>query len=351
MVGGLAKPFFDEVKFEVTATCNQNCSFCINSNTFARKNRAVPDLSTEQCFSIIDNVAASGVKTVRFTGGEPLVRADFEQLVKYAKINGLYVKLNTNGAAFSQESLRTAIKYVDWVLFPLHALNAKGEENLTGNPRAFEKKRAAMRALSNNGIFTAANTLATTQNILDLKKFVELQDSLGLNYWFINLQAPSRNEPFPDANKHLEMLLEKIAEYRKQGRIFRLGGTLPLCCYEPELTERALIGVKQCGGIANIVVGPEGSIRPCCADELILGNALSDNLREVWDQNETIKKFQSFGFANNACKSCALLEKCGGGCRVYSQFATGSYEGMDPRAKPEEFIKTKAQITRAKKLS
>jgi len=59
----------DEIKIELTTRCNLDCSFCLND-------RGPDTLTTEDVFSLLDQIKDMGVNAVRITGGEPLVRKD-----------------------------------------------------------------------------------------------------------------------------------------------------------------------------------------------------------------------------------------------------------------------------------
>jgi len=81
---------------ELTERCNNNCIHCcINlseNDKAARKN----ELTTKEIRGILIEAASLGCLTVRFTGGEPLLRDDFEELYIFARKLGLKVMLFTN---------------------------------------------------------------------------------------------------------------------------------------------------------------------------------------------------------------------------------------------------------------
>src|SRR3712207_155057 len=77
------------VTFELTYGCNLRCVHCYNPT-----HRALPhELSTEEVCRILDDLAAFGVLTVTFTGGEPAVRPDVLAIMRHARGRGLIVHL------------------------------------------------------------------------------------------------------------------------------------------------------------------------------------------------------------------------------------------------------------------
>ena len=90
------KPTLSELDIELTERCNNNCIHCcinLPADDAVAKKR---ELSTSAIKDILKEAASLGCLTVRFTGGEPLLRDDFEELYLYARKLGLKVLLFTN---------------------------------------------------------------------------------------------------------------------------------------------------------------------------------------------------------------------------------------------------------------
>ncbi len=64
------------------------------------------ELSTGYFKKVIDSIDQAGIKIVKVTGGEPLLRKDIFSLLKYAKEKGLEVRLNTNASLIDQKKLK-----------------------------------------------------------------------------------------------------------------------------------------------------------------------------------------------------------------------------------------------------
>ena len=91
------QPLLGGLDMELTERCNNNCIHCcINLPADDRAARE-RELATEEIKAILSEAAALGALSVRFTGGEPLLRDDFEELYLYARRLGLKVLIFTNG--------------------------------------------------------------------------------------------------------------------------------------------------------------------------------------------------------------------------------------------------------------
>lgn len=84
----------------VTARCNLKCLMCKQWREPARE-----ELSTESWKRVIDDLKDNGIKSVHFTGGEPLLRNDLAELVSYASRNGFAVGMTTNGTLLTGDRL------------------------------------------------------------------------------------------------------------------------------------------------------------------------------------------------------------------------------------------------------
>lgn len=95
----------DYLRISVTDRCNQRCVYCMPDERFLHKH---PDeiLSYEQIEAFVGVAAELGIRKVRLTGGEPLIRKDIEKLVAgLSGIDGIdEVCMTTNGSALLEKA-------------------------------------------------------------------------------------------------------------------------------------------------------------------------------------------------------------------------------------------------------
>lgn len=93
---GHSHPAPGQLDIELTERCNNACIHCsINRPAGDARSRS-REIGTDAWKDILNQAAALGVLTVRFTGGEPLLRGDFSELYLYARRMGMRVMLFTN---------------------------------------------------------------------------------------------------------------------------------------------------------------------------------------------------------------------------------------------------------------
>lgn len=92
------------LSLEVTARCNFDCPFCYGV-WHERPELAGPELSANEWGEILDGCPGRGVRSVQFTGGEPLLRPDLDALLDRALAAGLKVSVYTNASLLDEDRL------------------------------------------------------------------------------------------------------------------------------------------------------------------------------------------------------------------------------------------------------
>ncbi|MGH2705557.1 MAG: GTP 3',8-cyclase MoaA [Actinomycetota bacterium] len=126
IVDRLGRPLRD-LRISVTDRCNFRCVYCMPSDVFGRDHVFLPRseiLSYEEIARVAAVFAGLGVRKVRLTGGEPLVRRDLDRLVAMlAGIPGLDLTLTTNGSQLPEQAERLARAGLQRVTVSLDALD------------------------------------------------------------------------------------------------------------------------------------------------------------------------------------------------------------------------------------
>jgi GTP 3',8-cyclase len=91
-----------DLRVSVTDRCNFRCVYCMPKEVFGRDHRFLPRdqlLSFEEIARVASVFASLGVRKVRLTGGEPLLRRQLERLVaRLAELPGIDLSMTTNGS-------------------------------------------------------------------------------------------------------------------------------------------------------------------------------------------------------------------------------------------------------------
>jgi len=122
----LGRPL-ETLRVSVTDRCNFRCVYCMPKEVYGRDHAFLERrelLSLEEIARVVGVFAGLGVRTVRITGGEPLVRRNVEHLVELlAAVLELELALTTNGALLAQKADALARAGLDRVTVSLDSVD------------------------------------------------------------------------------------------------------------------------------------------------------------------------------------------------------------------------------------
>ena len=139
-------PLLERLDLELTERCNNHCIHCFINRPAADTTAKEKELSTDALKKILEQAASLGCLTVRFTGGEPLLREDFADLYLFARRLGLKVILFTNATLITPElaDLLARIPTLERVEISLYGMSRQSYEAVSETPGSF---RAAWQGM------------------------------------------------------------------------------------------------------------------------------------------------------------------------------------------------------------
>jgi len=125
---------------ELTERCNNNCLHCCINLPADDSCAKEKELSAEEIKNILKEAVSLGCLSVRFTGGEPLLREDFEELYVFARKSGLKVLLFTNATLITPHlaDLFTRIPPLEKIEVTVYGMKKASYEGVTRVPGSFE---------------------------------------------------------------------------------------------------------------------------------------------------------------------------------------------------------------------
>ena len=134
--------------WELTYACNLSCVHCLSSSG----RRDPHELSTEECFAVIDELERLQVFYVNIGGGEPMLRPDFFEILEYAAAHHVGVKFSTNGTFIDAAAARrlAAMDYLD-IQISIDGADPDVNDAVRGEG-SFAAARAAMDHLRDAGV-------------------------------------------------------------------------------------------------------------------------------------------------------------------------------------------------------
>lgn len=135
MLDRLNRPMRD-LRISLTDRCNFRCRYCMPRELFGADHAFLPRrelLSFEEIEVVVRAAAAAGVRKIRLTGGEPLLRRDVDRLIAMlAAVDGIEdIALTTNGSLLADKAQALHDAGLDRVTVSLDSLDDAGFQRMT----------------------------------------------------------------------------------------------------------------------------------------------------------------------------------------------------------------------------
>jgi cyclic pyranopterin phosphate synthase len=115
-----------DLRISVTDRCNFRCVYCMPKEVYGRDHRFLERrelLSFEEIARVARTFVATGVKKIRLTGGEPLVRRDLERLIELLAALDVELTLTTNGSLLPAKAKALAAAGLNRITVSLDSLD------------------------------------------------------------------------------------------------------------------------------------------------------------------------------------------------------------------------------------
>ncbi len=326
---GLGMPLW--LVLELTYKCPLKCPWCNNPVDFDKYRN---ELTTEEWKAVLREGRRLGALQLGFSGGEPMLRPDLEELVGEADRLGYYTNLITSGVGLNPQRL-AALKAagLKQVQLSLQACDSELNAKLVGLD-VWAHKIAIAREIKAQGFPMVLNVPVSRFNIDQTEALIELAEDLGVEYLeFANLQyynwaMLNRSELLPTR----EQLARSEAAVRAARA--RLGRKMTIYFVIPDYYDGRPKACMNGWGAIHLTIAPDGTALPCQEARLIEGvdfpNVRDGGLDWIWKESPGFQKFRGDGWMKDPCRSCDERAKDFGGCRCQAFLFTGDAANADP---------------------
>ena len=313
---GQGKPLW--LVLELTYRCPLKCSWCSNPLDF--EDYGSRELSTEEWKKVLREGRELGALQLGFTGGEPLLRDDLEELVAYANEIGFYTNLITSGIGLTEARLlalkAAGLKHIQ---LSLQAIQPKLTDTLVG-ARAHALKMEAAQLIKKHHFPMVLNVPLFRQNIGEVDGLLAWAVDLGIEYIeFANIQY------YNWALMNREELMPSLAQVREAERIVNV---------VPDYYDDRPKACMNGWGAIHLTIAPDGVAMPCQEARVIPGlefeTVRDKSLSWIWHDSPLFRKYRGLDWLPEPCNSCDEKERDFGGCRCQALLLTGDASNTDP---------------------
>jgi radical SAM protein with 4Fe4S-binding SPASM domain len=324
----------DNLIFELTGACNQFCRFCYNHWRDGRTPIAPPNPSMARK-TLKKLLSQASVRHLSFSGGEPLLLSNVHDLVLRARFKGCKVNVLTNGTLLTDETLDNFLSLgVSVIQIPLLSTDASVHDSLTSLPGSWEKAVNALQRTGHAGI-GAAVLVITKVNAPDVAETLGLIRDCGIKTVMVNRFNIGGNgirnirALVPDRKTLQEAFAATEAFAAANPDMYFVSGVCtPLCFLDTAPYPH--IRFSKCSTHLTdrpVTVNYTGDIRFCNHSPRVLGNLHSRPIGDILTDPEINAWYAG---VPKECGKCALIQRCGGGCRAASEQVHGTFSALDP---------------------
>ena len=334
----------------LTYNCNCRCKMCFyynedeikNTSKIISKNKKLL-LTTEEILDIIDQMASMGVRVLNLHGGEPLIRRDIIEIIKYAKNKKLVVTITTNGMLINENLAKELVNLnIDWLNFSIDGPQKihneirgfKGYDKIVKAIKGVQKYKKSLN--KNLPKISIASTIST-KNMSHLHEVIKMANELGVNevtyalstYYskstsqktkqLIGLGKPEINEPGNPVLKESlikikpEIVMEEKNKIKKYAKKYGIHVWFPTDDCIKNYHNLAYNQSNFCWSPwRSLVISPYGYLYPCIPLSFIsnsVGNTREKKIKEIWNG----KEFRQFRIK---LKKLKLLPQCSKCCQI-----------------------------------
>ena len=165
------------VQWFLTRRCNYRCRGC---NVW-REQGSEEELPADKIKEGLEILRRLGVIEIVFSGGNPLLRDDIDEILKYAS-RRFITTIYDNGSLATKKL--DALRDVDFVAISLDTFNEKLNDYIKGVPGSWEKAMEAIETLHEEGISVTVSPTVSQLNLHEIIDFTKYFTDRGIPVWY-----------------------------------------------------------------------------------------------------------------------------------------------------------------------
>lgn len=329
------------VVWEITLACNLKCSHC-----GSRAGKVRPgELTTEECFSVIDSLKRLGTREITIIGGEAFLRKDWLQIIEHISKSGIECTMQSGAYNLTEERIINAKKAgIKGIGVSIDGL-AGTHNKIRGRKDSFAHATRCLELLKQYDVHSGVNTVITKLNRHELFELTDILISYGVRNWQIQL-AVAMGNAVDNSEELLLQPYELIELYDDLAKIYikALAGRLLIQAgnnigyfgpYEHlwrQGEEKYYTGCSA--GHTTLGIEADGKIKGCPSlptTEYTGGNVKDMALEDIWKYSEVMffSRYRNKEELWGGCKGCYYESSCLAGCTWTSHVLFGK-RGNNP---------------------
>lgn len=323
--------------YELTRACDLACVHC---RACAQSTSHPNELAPQQSLALLDQVATFPFKPlVVLSGGDPLKRADAEQLISHGTRLGLNMSISPACSPLASQSTMRRLKNagLQRIAVSLDGADARTHDTHRGVEGSFAEALRMIRDAGEIGLPVQVNTTIGPHNVHQVDKIAKLLTSQNIVLWSTFFLVPvgrgRKQERITPAQYertfaklHMHSMVQPYAIKTTEAPFYRrfllTRGTHP-----QQGTMRAPLGINDGKGV--MFVSHTGDIYPSGFLPKQCGKFPLDSVVETYQNHPVFKDLRQEDRLEGKCGRCEYRKACGGS-RARAYALTGNYLAEEP---------------------
>ncbi|MBI4289631.1 MAG: TIGR04053 family radical SAM/SPASM domain-containing protein [Chloroflexi bacterium] len=334
----------------MTKACALACRHC---RAVAQPRRSPQELTTEEGLRLLGDIAGMGTPLMVLTGGDPLMRPDLMEFIKYGNDRGMRMSLAPSATRLVTPETMARAKEAGLARasLSLDGSTAEIHDAFRRTPGSYERTIRAIQAVGEAGVSLQINTTVTRYNLDDLKNMMDLVPKFKAVLWDLfflvptgrgqhdDMISPQQHEtvfnwlydlagqaPFDikttAAEHYRRVAIQRRTEEARKAQVV----TAPGFQYRDNI-RRASKGVNDGNGCCFI--SHIGDVYPSGFMPIVAGNVRQQSVTEIYRKSSLFLELRDTSRLTGKCGRCEYNHICGGSrARAYAM--TGDYLAPEP---------------------
>lgn len=333
----------------LTERCNMNCPHCYIA-AGARESQG--EMSFEKYKETLEQLRPHGLRHVKLTGGEPMIRRDvLRGIMEYCQKKNLSLALETNATLLNEDDLSFLLQFKGLEISISLDYPDERYDEFRGTPGAFAKVVNHVKTFVRNGVTPHILTTIFRENLREMEAIADfIVRELGTDLKFAPCMLLGRakegsfgqNVLTPEELIQFYHQIHTVAQKYPQ----RIMGMIPYIFHRGD----SPLKISSCQPQNLIGLMPDGSVSLCgigvTKKEAIWGNVHTDDIVTIVERSEELIHQFAVARYSGVCQRCIFIKSCANICPAHAYEMQGEFTASYPVCQivfdhglfPEEFL-------------
>lgn len=281
-------------EIDLTYQCNAKCFFCFQGDEHKNKRKL---LDYDEICDILIQLKSMGCLFIGFSGGEPFLRQDFIEILKFAKKLGFVISIITNLQMANKQQIEELCKIgVNRITVSFHSIDPERYCSIFKvDLKKYDSALRNIKTLIENNVSVGVAVTVSNVNYFEMHKIREFFLNLGMRERDINFNMLIQGKNDIQNCRQDDNFEKYISNHRE---------------LKNEIIEKS-DSILCSAGRTSLTINPYGDVLPCTFFNAIAGNIREEKIFDIWNNSHVFKFIRSIKSEDfDKCNGCKNKNYC-----------------------------------------